>query len=197
MPGALGSGMDAVLFEMKRAQLSGARFARRTLKPYALTPARFDLMNAIGPRGARQCDLWRQLNVVRSVISEMLSSLLELAWVKRVRAADGRTWLVMWTRLGRAVYERANSECVLNGNVGVHVDAVLVDRDYERDPEPKRIALIYALADFVAEFGWWLEDADSLYISDPEEYYHWFADTELPWFGKVPFVSADMVGSDA
>jgi DNA-binding MarR family transcriptional regulator len=174
---------------VKRGHLSGARFARRLLKPYALTPARFDLMNAIGSRGARQCDLWRRLNVVRSVISEMLASLLELAWVKRVRAADGRTWLVMWTRRGREIYERANSECVSSGHVGVHVDAVLVDRDYERDPEPKRITLIYALGKFVEEFGWWLATGNSLYLFDPEEYYHLFADTELPWVGKVPFVT--------
>ncbi len=119
--------MDAVLFELKRGQLSAARFARRALREFELTPARFDLMNAIGARGARQCDLWRRLNVVRSVVSEMVGALLELQWVKRVRAADGRTWLVSLTRRGREVFERAYARWVESGDVAVHVDAVLVE----------------------------------------------------------------------
>ncbi len=45
MPSALGRAMDGVLFEMKKAHLAGARFARTLLKPFgqALTPARFNL----------------------------------------------------------------------------------------------------------------------------------------------------------
>jgi DNA-binding MarR family transcriptional regulator len=189
--GALAAGMDAVLFEMKRAHLGAARFARRVLRPYGLTPARFDLMTAIGSRGARQCDLWRRLNVVRSVISEMMKALLALEWVRRTHATDGRTWRVVWTDLGRAVYERANAERVLSGDVGVHVDAALVERSYERDPEPTRIELIIVALNLLYEFGWKQRDHDSLYIWDPEETYHWFAEMNPPWTcGDVPFVSS-------
>jgi len=180
--------IDAVLFEMKRGHLSASRFARRALRPFALTPARFDLMNAIGARGARQCDLWRQLNVVRSVISEMLRALLDLRWVKRVRAADGRTWLVMLTQRGRAVFERANSRWVESGDATVQVDAVLAEHHYEVDPETKRVGLISMMMSFIDEFGWRFAEPDSLYVWDPAEYYGWFADPPGT-FGEVPFVT--------
>jgi DNA-binding MarR family transcriptional regulator len=187
-----GADMDAVLFEMKRGHLAAARFARRMLKRFEMTPARFDLMTAIGAKGAVQSDLWRRLGVVRSAVSELLRALLALEWVKRVRASDdGRTWFVTWTQRGRDAYVRANEGCVLSGDVGVHVDAALVNRDYERDPESKRIELIHLMDSFIVEFGWWKQGDDSLYIWDPEETYHWFAEMDPPWTcGDVPFVSA-------
>ncbi len=182
--------MDAVLFEMKRAHLGAARFVRRMLRPFGLTPARFDLMTAIGSRGARQCDLWRRLNVVRSVISEMLRALLDLGWLRRTRALDGRTWRVMWTEVGREVYSKANEACALSGDVGVHVDAALVEREYERDPEPKRYEVILNALSLLYEFGWKQRNHDPMYIWDPEETYHWFAEMDPPWTcGDVPFVT--------
>ncbi len=181
--------MDAVLFAMKKGHLSATRFSRRALKPFALTPARFDLMHAIG-RGARQCDLWRRLNVVRSVISEMLAALLELEWVQRVRAEDGRTWLVSLTERGREVFERAYDHWVESGEVAVYVDSVLVDGHIEIDPEKHRIGLIMKMSNFVERLGWWLGGAPSLYMWDPEDYYFWFAEMNPPWTcGEVPFVT--------
>src|SRR5579885_110792 len=97
---ALGGGMDAVMFHVKAAHLAAQRVGRSLVRKYGLTPARFDLLNALRGKGMRQCDLWRRLNVVRSVVSEMIAALLELRWVKRVRAADGRTWLVQLTQRG-------------------------------------------------------------------------------------------------
>jgi DNA-binding MarR family transcriptional regulator len=182
--------MDAVLFELKRGHLSATRIARRALRAFELTPARFDLMNAIGRRGARQCDLWRRLNVVRSVVSEMVGALLELRWVKRVRAADGRTWLVSLTRRGREVFERAYDRWVESGDVAVYVDAVLVDRQFEVDPGRHRIELITRMANFIEELGWDLRRGRSLYPWDPEDYYDRFADMEPPWTcGRVPYVT--------
>ena len=181
--------MDALLFEMKRGQLSAARMARRALQPFELTPARFDLMNAIGDRGARQCDLWRQLNVVRSVVSEMIGALLELGWVRRVRAADSRTWLVSLTKRGHEVFERAYQRWVESGDVGVHIDAVLVNRHYESDPEATRAAIMAAMSSFIAEFGWFSHDERWLYRCDLEDYYFLFADETIRWSPGVPFVS--------
>jgi DNA-binding MarR family transcriptional regulator len=182
--------MDAVFFEVKRAHLAGARACGRALKPFALTPARFDLMNAIATLGrARQSDLWRMLGVVRSVVSEMLGALAQLGWVKRVRAADARTWLVMLTRSGRAVFERAYERWVASGDVGVRVDAALVDRDFERDPEEVRIGLIMNASKLIQEFGWFRRGAPDLYLWDPEDYYFLFADPDLPGVSfDVPFV---------
>ncbi len=187
---ALGGVMDAVLFGLKGGHLSASRFARRALRPFALTPARFDLMNALGRRGARQCDLWRRLNVVRSVVSEMVGALLELGWVKRVRAADGRTWLVSLTKRGRDVFERAYARWVESGDAAVYVDAVLVDRQFEVDPARSRIELITLTARFIDELGWELPRARSLYPWDPADYYFFFADMDPPsTYGPVPFVT--------
>ena len=74
-PPALGARMDAVMFEVKGAHLAMQGFGRRMLRRFGLTPARFDLMNAVAARGMKQSDLWKRLNVVRSVICEMLRSL--------------------------------------------------------------------------------------------------------------------------
>ena len=188
MRAALGRGMDALLFEMKRGQLSAARMARRALKPFELTPARFDLMNAIGA-GARQCDLWRRLNVVRSVVSEMIGALLELGWVRRVRAADSRTWLVSLTRRGHEVFERAYQRWVDSGDIGVHVDAVLVNRRYESDPETTRAEITTVMWRFIEELGWSFHDEHWLYRCDIEDYYFLFADETTRWSPGVPFVS--------
>src|SRR6478609_11826139 len=108
--------MDAIVFEMKKAHLAGARFGRLLLKPFGgkLTPARFNLMLALRGQHMRQSDLWKLLGVVRSVVSEMLDSLHDLKWVKAIRAADGRTRLISLTRLGRMLIDVAYKHCVLS-----------------------------------------------------------------------------------
>jgi hypothetical protein len=63
-----------------------------------------------------------------------------------------------------------------------------VERDYDRDPEPERLGLINTMWNFILEFGWFQRGEDSLYIWDPEETYHWFAEMNPPWTcGDVPF----------
>ncbi len=97
------------MFQLKAAHLSVQKVGRGLLREHeAMTPARFDLLNALGERGMRQMDLWKRLNVGRSAVSQMVRLLMELGWVKRVRAADSRTWLVMRTRNGREAFEAAN-----------------------------------------------------------------------------------------
>ena len=173
--------MDAVLFEVKKGHLVGARFARRTLRGFELTPARFDLMNAVGRRGARQSDLWRRLQVVRSVVCEMVRALEEAGWVVRTRdRKDGRTWRISWTALGREVFERAYARWVESGDVAVCLDAVLVNGFFESDPGPKRTALITALGTLIGAFGWAGQRARDLYMWDPEDYYDRLVDTDLP-----------------
>src|SRR5690349_980733 len=92
MGSALGRGMDAVMFDVKAAHLALQRVGREFAHPYGMTVARFDLMNALGGKGMLQKDLWKLLQVTRSVVCEMVQSLMEKGWVKRVRAADSRTW---------------------------------------------------------------------------------------------------------
>jgi len=130
--------MDAVMFHLKSAHLTVQRVGRTLLRPFGMTPARFDLMNALGTRGMKQSELWRRLHVVRSAVSELLAALEALAWVKRVRAADGRTRLVQLTRRGREILERAYAACVESGVATVHMDAGLCGGHAELDAQAYR-----------------------------------------------------------
>ena len=185
--GALGRVMDAVLFELKAAHLSVQRVGRLFAKPYGLTPARFDLMNSLGVHGMKQSDLWKRLNVVRSVICEMVRSLMELGWVKRVRATDSRTWLVMLTESGRAIFQRAFEETVNAGEVVFMLEHGL--RRCEGDTLKAREVLWWYCESFLQAFrtrpAWIGED---LYLCDPEDYWHWFTEPGAPSMG-LPWVS--------
>ena len=177
------------MFELKAAHLAVQRVGRGILRPHGLTVARFDLMNALGEKGMKQSDLWKRLNVVRSVICEMVRSLMDLGWVKRVRAADSRTWLVMLTRLGRDVFRRAFDEHVESGNVAVLMDYGLAQRNADVDTQAIRETLWWHLTSLQVTFRttpWWR--GDDLYWCNPEDYYAWLTSPgEIA--GKVPFVS--------
>jgi DNA-binding MarR family transcriptional regulator len=179
--------MDAVIFELKAAHLSVQRVARFFAKPHGVTPARFDLMNALGEKGMIQSDLWKRLNVVRSVICEMVRSLMELGWVTRVRAADSRTWLVMRTKLGREIFQRAFQETVNNGEV-----VFMLERGLEgchSNTLTARETLWWYCGQFLEAYRtrppWRGED---LYLCDPEDYYHWLTEPGEP-AGRLPWVS--------
>jgi len=181
--------MDAVMFQVKAAHLAVQGVGRKRLRPYGLTPARFDLMNALGRKGMRQSDLWKRLNVVRSVISEMVRALLELSWVKRVRAADGRTWLVMLTRRGREVFEGAFDDCVESGNAAVEMDFGLANGHAEVNVMNVRNDLFHMCASLdemfrrVPDFM-----APALYTWEPQDYYFWLTEPG-DVVGNVPFVT--------
>ena len=176
------------MFELKAAHLSVQRVGRGLLRPHGMTVARFDLMNALGLKGMKQSDLWKRLNVVRSVICEMVRSLMELGWVKRVRAADSRTWLVMMTRKGREIFQRAFDTHVESGDVAVLMDYGLAQKNAEVDALRIREVLWWHLTSIQVTFRkmpWWR--GDDLYCCDPEDYYAWLTSTD-DLAGKVPFV---------
>ena len=161
--------MDAVLFEMKKAHLAGARFGRLLLKPFGgkLTPARFNLMLAIHPKGMRQNDLWKLLGVVRSVVSEMVESLEKLKWVKAIRAADGRTRFISLTRFGKWLFELAFAHCIRSGNMGCEVNRALEGPMEDKDPNSERYKASKIAVKLTEYFGWvLLEPEVDLYIWD-------------------------------
>ena len=162
------------MFDLKVAHLSVQRVGRAFLRAEGLTPARFDLMNALGSKGMRQSDLWKRLEVTRSVICEMVRSLAGLGWVKRVRAADSRTWIVMLTQAGRALFERAFARHVETGNVTVALDPGLGHGHVEADTLKARNDLWWICLGIVEAFRtrepWRGPD---LYCCDPEDYYMW------------------------
>ena len=135
--------MDAVMFDVKVAHLSLQRVGRRFSRPYGLTPARYDLMNAIGCEGMLQKDLWKRLNVTRSVVCEMVHALMDLGWLKRARAGDSRTWLVTLTEKGRAVFRVVFDEHVNSGDVAVAMERGLSRRGLVDDTLPVRERLLW------------------------------------------------------
>ena len=179
--------MDAVIFRVKHAHLGCQRFARRLLRSLGLTPARFDLMHALGGRGMRQSDLWKRLDVTRSVVSEMVGALCELGWVKRVRAVDSRTWLVQLTRAGRALFDHAYREFVESAKVTLHVDAALCSGHVELDAGMRRLEIIHACDTLDVAFRAlpWFRGPD-LYFWNPEDYYFLLSDADER-FGDLPF----------
>ena len=191
MPGAQAAVMDAVMFHAKGAHLAAQRVGRRVLRALGMgmTPARFDLMNALGARGKRQSDLWKQLNVVRSVVCEMVRALRAMGWVKRVRAADGRTWLVQRTRRGAELYARANAACVESGDVGVWLDFALTSGYVERDALAERCELVERCIAVISTLHTGPPSPGTdLYVWDPADYYGWFVEPGdiAP---EVPFVT--------
>ena len=190
--------MDAIVFEMKKAHLAGARFGRFLLKPFGgkLTPARFNLMLALRGQHMRQSDLWKLLGVVRSVVSEMLDSLHDLKWVKAIRAADGRTRLISLTRLGRALIDAAFDQCIRNGSFPCEVNRALEGPTAEKDPNTERFKASRIAVKLVKYFGWpWNEEHD-IYIWDLQRLHDLF---EYPIGAKAyyKFLMADEGTIDA
>jgi DNA-binding MarR family transcriptional regulator len=106
MRGAWGWWMDAILFGMKRGHQAALRFEHGVLAPFGLTPARFDMLYALGQRlSVRQSELRRELGVARSTVSRMLASLERLGWVERTPREHTRR--IRLTPAGVALLRRA------------------------------------------------------------------------------------------
>jgi DNA-binding MarR family transcriptional regulator len=181
--------MDAVMFEVKGTHLAAQRQGRVMLRRFGLTPARFDLMHALGRDGMKQSDLWKRLNVTRSVVCEMVHALKVLGWVARVRAADSRTWMVRLTRRGWALFERAYDACVESGDAALRMDQGLARGYVEIDGVAARNEFLFVCEGIQWEFrphSWF--GGRPLYVWKPEDYYAWLTDPDEPP-GDVPFVT--------
>jgi DNA-binding MarR family transcriptional regulator len=182
--------MDAVMFDVKVAHLSLQRVGRAYARPHGLTPARYDLMNALGNRGMLQKDLWKRLEVTRSVVCEMLQALMELGWIQRVRAADSRTWLVTLTERGRAIFQVVFDEHVNNGDVAVAMERGLSQGGLVDDTLPVRERLLGDCGGIIEAYRTrpiWRGEA--LYLSDIEDYCYWLTTPEEGTWGDVPFIT--------
>jgi DNA-binding MarR family transcriptional regulator len=182
--------MDAVMFDVKVAHLALQRVGRMLARPYGITVARFDLMNALGSKGMLQKDLWKRLEVTRSVVCEMVHALMDLGWVERVRAADSRTWLVMLTALGKALVQRVSDELVDNGEVACWMECGLSRGGLLIDTLAVRERLLWDVAGILEAYrarpAW---HGPSLYVNDPEDYYASLTTVEEGTWGDVPFIT--------
>jgi len=186
MGGALRAGMDALFLAVKHAHLAAGRFGRKVLARYGLTPARFDLLVAIGSWGTSQRELRDALGVARSTVSELVAAVVDGGLVRRMRRlCDRRTWSLQLTERGRELLERAYEECINRGLVPLSIDRMLADGG-EPDVAASRFTLIQSLRGICSAFGR-LPERD-LYPWHPEDYIG--ALTEPGGLeGEVPFVA--------
>ncbi len=164
--------MDAFFFSMKRAHLGWERLGRAFLKEFALTPARFDLLNTIVDcaEPITQAELWKRLGVVRSAVCEMVMELVTLGIVTRTRAPDSRTWILKLTELGKKLQRGAYDELNNNGIATQWADSLITDRT-ERDPMPIRHAWTQTFFSIGADLGNHVQRNTDLYTWDIEELY--------------------------
>jgi DNA-binding MarR family transcriptional regulator len=165
--------MDAFFFSMKRAHLGGQRLGRALLKEFALTPARFDLLNTIVDcaEPMTQTELWKRLGVVRSAVCEMVKELVKIGILNRSRAEeDSRTWIVRLTELGRKLQKAAYDELLNNGIATQWTDSLITDWT-ARDPMPIRHEWAQRFFSIGANLGNHVRRNTDLYTWDIEELY--------------------------
>jgi len=178
------------MFEVKGAHLALQRVGRMFTRPYGLTAARFDLMNALGTRGMLQKDLWKLLNVTRSVVCEMLQSLLALGWVKRERAGDSRTWLVTLTEKGRGIFKVVFDEHVNSGDVAVAMERGLSNGGILDDTLPVKEGLLWDCGGIIEAYRTRPSfRGEELYLTDVEAYCYELTTVEEGTWGDVPFIT--------
>jgi DNA-binding MarR family transcriptional regulator len=129
--------MNAIFFGCKRAFHGCLRIARQALKGLDLTPARFDMLTAIGlgrSYSSSQRELRAKLGVSAPTISRMLRSLEDLGLVARRKQdfGDRRQVHVWLTELGLECMRRAERILFGTGAIQLAVDsAVTEDRAYD------------------------------------------------------------------
>ncbi len=109
--------MHSILFGMKRAFQSSLGLSRRLMRPFGLTPARFDLLFALHPGSyMKQSELRKILGVSRATTSRMLRSLELLDLVTReVAYRNKRERIVSLTKKGLTIIQRAVRELMDRG----------------------------------------------------------------------------------
>ena len=106
--------MHAMIFEPKLAHLAAQSLARDFI-PYlecdGITPARFDMLRAIGRETRRQDELARMLGVSSSNVARMVKALVQLDFVHRIRSfEDARTWDLWLTEKARDLLQNNGAE---------------------------------------------------------------------------------------
>ncbi|MBL8606064.1 MAG: MarR family transcriptional regulator [Myxococcales bacterium] len=146
--------MHVLNFSIKRAHHRIVRFTRGILHPFAITPARFDMLQAIDRQvdAPTQSEIARSLGVTRQTVSEMLDALESLGLVERVDdEVDRRRTLIVLTRAARTLLRRAYAILVRSGVANVAAARALVDL-------PRAPAKVAALLDLTTALRRTLRD---------------------------------------
>lgn len=136
-----GGAMHLLHFSIKRAHHRILRFARGMLHPFAITPARLDMLQAIhrSLEVPTQSEVARMLGVTRQTVSEMLDALEALGLVVRIDDdVDRRRTLVVLTSAAHTLLRRVHAILVRSGIANTAAARTLVD-------SPKAPAKVAAL----------------------------------------------------
>lgn len=130
---AWGGGKHPFFFAMKRAYYATLRWSRDWLRPLGLTPARLDLMVLLEAQGGVQDQAWltRALGVAKSVLSRMISRMVELGFLRRsVHPSDRRCRRVWLTERGDAALAEAEEEVLKWRPTGLALACILAPRSW-------------------------------------------------------------------
>ena len=126
--------MHHVLFLLKRAGLLSIALQKKWLVPYAITPARYEMLFVIAHSNewlkkvkfVHQSDIRRQLGVTAATVCKMLKALEKLGYVRRARskAADRRQVNVELTRKGRGLLRKVHERVIRPGHVFIVIYSI-------------------------------------------------------------------------
>ena len=113
--------MTPIQFGLKRAHHRSLQFSHQLLRPFGITPARFDMLMCIERLGnGFQCDLVKALGVSAPTVSRMLKALVELGLVAKARFEEwGRVNMVALTMEGEALLKQIAEALYGSGIVDV------------------------------------------------------------------------------
>ena len=129
--------MHQLLFSLKRTHLRALAFQRHAIRPYPLTPARFDMLFAMRKHAGthfKQSDLRRLLGINRATTSRMVRSLEKLGFLERkIYPYDRRQRLIRLTKEGTRVLETVEYEVVDYGMIDFGVTHSFAVKWYSED----------------------------------------------------------------
>lgn len=168
--------MHAILFGLKRAHQASLTVSRPLLRPFGLTPARFDMLCAIAQhRCLTQIELARVLGVRASTVSRMVKALLQLNLVEIAGTEDDlRVRCVYLSDHGEVLLEDALQSVVGSGAADL-VGSVASSWSLSERRRRKHIGRLqrhlrwvrYAFGDNAIRFRKYQNDIDQLSLRRP------------------------------
>ena len=129
--------MHQLLFSLKRTHLRALALQRHAIRPFPLTPARFDMLFAMRKHASshfKQSDIRRLLGINSATTSRMVRSLVKLGFIEReVYPYDRRQLLIRLTKEGTRVLETVEYEIVDYGMIDFGVTCAFAVKWYSED----------------------------------------------------------------
>jgi DNA-binding MarR family transcriptional regulator len=116
--------MHSILFALKRADQSSRALQRRLLDPFAITPARYDVLFIIFQQQVHRGEPWmfqsrlrKELGVKPSTVSRMTQEMEERGLVTRIRQryGDRRQVIITLTRRAFSLLRRVRKRVINPG----------------------------------------------------------------------------------